>query len=168
MIPVYLSSDHRGFALKQKLLSLLPAALTDYSFRDLGPQQLDPTDDYNDAAIAVAHALISAMRTPDAVPSALRINPNAFGILLCGSGIGISIQANRFKGIRAALVSSLEDAQLARAHNSANVLCLSATLAEKLDDAKILELVSTFLLTPFSQEARHLRRIQRLDEEVQL
>lgn len=168
MIPVYLASDHRGFALKQKLLGLLPAALVDYNFQDLGPQRLDPTDDYNDAAIAVARAITSAAQVSAAVPSALRINPNAFGILLCGSGIGISIQANRFKGIRAALISNLEDARLARAHNSANVLCLSATLADKLDDAQILELISAFLLTPFSQEARHLRRIQRLDEEVQL
>ena len=96
-----------------------------------------------------------------------------FGILICGSAIGISIQANRFKGIRAAVVTDLETAESARSHNNANVLCLSA---DRLNSAKdpletestledLFALIEKFLSTPFSNEERHLRRIKRLDEE---
>ena len=100
-------------------------------------------------------------------------HPGSFGVLVCGSAIGVSIQANRFKGVRAAIVTSLETAKLARAHNDANVLCLSAdALAEAkdpLESEKHLEdtlaLVDAFLNTPFSNEPRHLRRIKRLDKE---
>ena len=83
MPSVYLASDHRGFKLKEALKHAFP------DFVDLGPHTFDPEDDYNDAALAVAKRVQS--------------EPDAFGVLICGSAIGISIQANRFKKVRAAV-----------------------------------------------------------------
>lgn len=150
---VFIASDHRGFSLKNKLKLEHP------EFVDLGPAEYNPDDDYNDAAINVARKVLST--------------PDSFGILICGSAIGVSIQANRFRGIRAAVVSDLETAGKTRAHNNANVLCLSADhLADSpdpLESEKSLEdlsaIVDTFLSTPFSNEPRHVRRINRLDKE---
>lgn len=153
MSSVFIASDHRGFDLKNHLKSAFP------TFSDLGPSKFNPDDDYNDAAITVAKKVLET--------------PDSFGILICGSAIGVSIQANRFRGIRAAIVSDLETAKLAREHNSANVLCLSAdkfnssTNPLELETAfeNIVPIVKTFIATPFSNEPRHLRRINRLDEE---
>ena len=149
---VYLASDHRGFELKSRLLRDLPASLP-FSFQDLGPAEYNETDDYNDAAISVARALKNTR--------------SDFGILICGSGIGVSIQANRFKGIRAALAFTPSDAETARNHNNCNVLCLSA---DKITDndtySALLEIITTFLSTPFSNLDRHARRVKRLDEDI--
>ena len=143
MPEVFIASDHRGFKLKQFLARKNP------SFSDLGPHTFVPDDDYNDAALAVARRV--------------REVPDSFGILICGSAIGMSIQANRFKGIRAAIVPDVKTARLTRAHNDANVLCLPADL---LPPKKALKIVSAFLKTPFSSEERHVRRVKRLDKEV--
>ncbi len=141
--PVYVASDHRGFKLKQALLRAMP------ELTDLGPTQYDPADDYNDAAIDVARRVTSEQ--------------GAFGILICGSAIGVSIQANRFQKVRAAVALDAESVQKTREHNDANVLCLSA---DTLSEAQAEELVRIFLTTPFSGEERHIRRIKRLDEEI--
>ncbi|MBR3319697.1 RpiB/LacA/LacB family sugar-phosphate isomerase [Candidatus Saccharibacteria bacterium] len=170
---IFVASDHRGFSLKSQIVANLArasfAGSTSVTVTDLGPNTYDKDDDYNDAAIAVA----SAVRKYE---KSARIDDEAFGILICGSAIGISIQANRFKGIRAAVVTNLETAESARSHNDANVLCLSAdsiTHAEDpLENEKALEdifaIIEKFLTTPFSGEKRHLRRIKRLDEEIKL
>lgn len=142
--PVFIASDHRGFRLKQFLVKKLPELV------DLGPYEFDPEDDYNDAALVVAKRVLSA-ETPDAK-----------GILICGSAIGVSIQANRFKKIRAAVALTPKAVVQTREHNDANVLCLSA---DSLTPRKALKLVKIFLNTPFSHEERHARRIKRLDEE---
>ncbi len=97
------------------------------------------------------------------------------GILICGSAIGISIQANRFKGIRAAVATDIETAASSREHDNANVICLSADhLARAKDPLEgekayedLLAIVEKFLTTPFSGEARYVRRTKRLDEEVE-
>ena len=169
---IFVASDHRGYSLKNKLFADLTRASligsTPVKVTDLGPKTYDKTDDYNDAAIAVVKAIKSAEK------SAETADTEVFGILICGSAIGISIQANRFKGIRAAVVTSLETAEAARSHNDANVLCLSAdslNLAkDPLESEKAYEdlfaLVEKFLQTPFSGEERHKRRIKRLDEEI--
>lgn len=164
---IFLASDHRGFALKGKICADLSRASingsTPVTVTDLGPKSYIPDDDYNDAAIAVSRAILDAKKSGE----------EAFGILICGSAIGISIQANRFKSIRAAVVTSLETAESSRAHNDANIICLSAdqlaTAQDPLESEKAYEdlfaLVEKFIATPFSGEPRHLRRIQRLDEE---
>lgn len=145
--PVFLSADHRGFELKRRLLEVYP------SFSDLGPKEYNPDDDYNDAAISVSRKVLETN--------------GSFGILICGSAIGVSIQANRFKKIRAAICSCPESAKLTRLHNDANVLCLSADKVKTdADFEKTKHIIDAFLSTNFSGEARHLRRIKRLDEEV--
>ena len=167
---IFLASDHRGFQIKQQLCADLSRASisssTPVKVVDLGPKTYDPDDDFNDAAIAVAEALLKAEQYT-------RADESVFGILICGSAIGISIQANRFRGIRAAIVQDLETAESARAHNDANVICLSADrlnrTADPLETEKAYEdlfaIVEKFLNTPFSGEPRYVRRNQRLDEE---
>ena len=149
MPEIFIGSDHRGFELKNRLVAELAAKDPDYKVNDLGPATLDPADDYNDSAIAVAKAVSS--------------HPESLGILICGSGNGVSIQANRFKGIRAIAPTIPDLARLGREHNNANVLCLSADF---LDYNKVVELSNIFLNTKFSGEERHVRRNNRLDEEV--
>ena len=149
MPELFIGSDHRGFELKSRLVSDLKANESNYKIIDLGPESYDPADDYNDAAIAVAKAVAE--------------NPGSRGILICGSGNGVSIQANRKKGIRAIAPTIPDLARLGREHNDANVLCLSADF---LDYNKVLELSNIFLNTNFSGEERHARRNNRLDEEV--
>ncbi|MBQ3464214.1 RpiB/LacA/LacB family sugar-phosphate isomerase [Candidatus Saccharibacteria bacterium] len=150
---VYIASDHRGFHLKEKLRSVFP------TFLDLGPTSYDPEDDFNDAASAVAQKL--------------KREKDALGVLICGSAIGISIAANRHRGVRAAVVRDLETAVSSRQHLDANIICLSADSVENakdpLESEKALEdavsLVETFLSTPFSGKKKYLRRIKRLDKE---
>ena len=146
MSEVFIASDHRGFDANNALVAALN---NDYTVSDLGPFENNPDDDYNDAAIAVAKAVKSY--------------DDAKGIIICGSSHGVAIQANRFKGIRAIQGFSEELARLGREHNDANVLCLSADF---LDDNKIDKIARIFLNTEFSGEERHIRRNNRLDEEV--
>ena len=146
-LTVFIASDHRGFELKTRLVEDFP------SLTDLGPVELNPDDDYNDAAISVSKHVLNT--------------PGSFGILICGSAIGVSIQANRFKKIRAAICSCPESAKLSRLHNDANVLCLSSDKIKSPEDyEKLKSTIIAFLETKFSNEPRHVRRINRLDEEV--
>ncbi|MBR3319092.1 RpiB/LacA/LacB family sugar-phosphate isomerase [Candidatus Saccharibacteria bacterium] len=164
---IFLASDHRGFSLKNKLVADLTRASlnqsTPVNIVDLGPTTYNPDDDYNDPAIAVSKAVLDAEKTEE-----------AFGILICGSAIGVSIQANRIKGIRAAVVTDIETAIASRDHDDANIICLSAdhlaNAADPLEGEKAYEdlfaTVVKFITTPFSGESRHVRRINRSDAEV--
>ena len=143
---VFIASDHRGFNAKNHLVNSLNG---EYSISDLGPFELNPDDDYNDAAIAVARAV--------------KETPGSKGILLCGSAHGIAIQANRFKGIRAIEALDENSAKIGREHNDANILCLSA---DNIPENNLDKIARIFLDTDFSNEERHIRRINRLDEEV--
>ena len=142
---VFVGSDYRGFETKKHLLDFL--AGTDLEVVDLGAYEYSEGDDFNDPAIAVARAV--------------REEPDARGILVCDSAHGVTMQANRFKGIRAAHCENEESAQLAREHDDANVLCLSAHF---LDDEKLQSIIKTFLGTQFTGLERRVRRINRLDE----
>ena len=142
---IYLGADYRGFEKKNALLKYL--ADNNYDATDLGPYEYNEGDDFNDAAVAVAKQV--------------RENRGDFGILICDSAHGMTIQANRFKGIRAAHCDNTESAKLAREHDDANVLCLSAHF---MDDNTIQEIVKTFLKTNFESLERRVRRINRLDE----
>ena len=134
-----IASDHAGYRLKSFLKAELVGPVL-----DLGCHSEAPVD-YPDYARMVAEAL--------------RRGDVAFGILVCGTGIGISIAANRFRGVRAALVGDPLAAQLSREHNNANVICLGGRMT---GDAQALECVRTFLQTPFAGE-RHQRRVDMLD-----
>ena len=142
---IYIGADYRGFAKKQELMKYLSAQ--NLSVVDEGAYEYNEGDDFNDPAIAVAKAV--------------REEPGSFDILICDSAHGVTIQANRFKGIRAAHAANTESATLAREHDDANVLCLSAHF---ISDDEMKEIVDAFLNTSFTSLERRVRHINRLDE----
>ena len=144
---VYVGSDHNGFFLKNALINYLQRA--GYDLVDVGDQKLDPQDDFP----VFAEQVVRAMLQSD--------DPEPRGILVCGSGQGMCMAANRFKGIRAALGYDRESIRAARTDDDANVVCLPAVHLKK-DEANVL--VETFLNTPFDNAPRYRRRISQLDE----
>ena len=139
---IAIASDHAGFALKEVLAKQLAAE--GFEVLDLGADSEESVD-YPDFAHAVARAIEGGEA--------------ARGVLVCGSGIGISIAANRHKGIRAANCHSAEAASLARQHNDANVLALGARL---IDEATARACLTAFLTTEF-EGGRHERRVSKID-----
>lgn len=144
---IYLGADHNGFYLRNTLLKYLKKA--GYDVVDEGDKELDPADDYP----IFAQKTVRDILTSD--------DPEARGILICGSGQGVCIAANRFKGIRAALGYDRESVRAARNDDDVNILCLPADVLEK-DTANML--VETFLNTPFGAASRYIRRIREIDE----
>ena len=143
MATVAVAVDHGGFALKQAIIDEVRAS--GCHIIDLGANSEDPVD-YPD----IAARLKDAIRKGDADR----------GVLICGTGIGVSIAANRDPGIRAALCYDTETASLARRHNDANVICLGG---RKTGETKAREMVRLFLSTEFDQ-GRHARRVAKLDD----
>lgn len=139
---VFLGSDHAGFAAKEKLKQYLDRKKVAYE--DLTPVRYEG-DDYPEAAFAVAIAVAN--------------QKEGRGILVCGSGEGVAIAANKVLGIRAVAVTDARLARLSRLHNDANVLGLSGWL---LSQAKLRQIVSIWLQTKFSGEKRHERRIKEI------
>ena len=142
---LFVGADYRGLERKGELLNFL--AGTEYEVVDKGAYEYNEGDDFNDPAINVALEI--------------RENPGSMGVLICDSAHGVTMQANRFKGIRAAHCDSPESAKLAREHDDANILCLSAHF---IDGSRMQDIVKTFLETNFSNLERRVRRINRLDE----
>ena len=142
---IFIGADYRGFERKQFLVEEL--LKDDLDVTDLGSYDATHGEDYNDAAVAVAQAV--------------RENRGSRGILICDSAHGMTMQANRFRGVRAANCDSVESAKLAREHDDANVICLSAHF---LDEAATYQIVKVFLETGFDPLERRVRRINRLDE----
>lgn len=142
---VFIGADYKGFERKNQLLKFL--ATTDYEVVDVGAYSYDEGDDFNDPAITVARNV--------------REVRDSFGILICDSAHGVTIQANRFKGVRAAHCENEESAKLAREHDDANVLCLSAHF---LDEKAMQKIINIFLETKFDALERRVKRINRLDE----
>ncbi|MFO0389385.1 MAG: ribose 5-phosphate isomerase B [Alphaproteobacteria bacterium] len=138
---VAIASDHAGVELKEVLKQDL--ALLDCAVTDLGPNETSSVD-YPDYANKLADWI--------------KQNADSAGILICGSGIGMSMAANRHKHIRAALVSTVEQAALARQHNNANVLCLGA---RQISEQTARECIKTFLTTGF-EGGRHAGRIAKM------
>lgn len=145
---IFLGADHNGFALKQKLADYLSAR--SIAIVDEGDQQLNPEDDFPEFAGRAVKALIASKDTNDRA------------ILICGSGQGMCMAANRFKGIRASLVWDQTEARAARNDDDSNVLCLPAR--EITDFDQITAIVDVWLNTPFLGAERFLRRIKQLDE----
>lgn len=139
---ISIGSDHAGFAYKHELTSMLESL--GHTVIDVGTSSEDSVDypDYGTAAAAL-----------------VRDGKADYGVLICGSGIGISIAANKLQGIRAANCTSVEMAQLARLHNDANVVAVGQRLVS-LELAK--EIVTVFLATPF-EGGRHQRRVDKLN-----
>ncbi|MBI5022881.1 MAG: RpiB/LacA/LacB family sugar-phosphate isomerase [Candidatus Magasanikbacteria bacterium] len=139
---IYLGADHAGFELKEKIKDFLK--LNEYLPEDLTPGPIDPQDDYPDAAAKVAAKVLET---------------GGLGILICGSGNGICMAANKIKGIRAALGYNTRAGKLAREHLNANILCLAGSVLQS-DYAQAI--TRHFLETPFSEDERHKRRIEKL------
>lgn len=141
---IAIGSDHAGFYLKQDLIKYLEEK--NIEVKDMGPFD-DSRVDYPDYGRAVGHEVID--------------NKMDFGIVICGSGIGISISANKVKGIRAALCSEPYSARLARRHNDANVLAMGARL---IGHDMAIEIVEAFLDEKF-EGGRHINRVNKIEEE---
>ena len=137
-----IASDHRGYYLKKLLKEELSK---NYEIVDYGTDSLDSCD-YPDYAFKLGKGVIS--KEVD------------FGIAICGSGIGISIACNKVKGVRCAKVSNKEEAMYTRNDNNANIVAFG----EKTSFPDALDIVNTFIKTPFSNEEKHQRRIDKITE----
>lgn len=144
---IYLGADHNGFDFKQQLGDLLRRS--GYDVVDDGDTKLRPDDDYPQFAGRVVASLLADT------------DPDSRGVLICGSGQGMCMAANRFKGIRASLCWDVEEARAARNDEDSNVLCLSSRYLT-LGQAESIMLA--WLHTPFAGAARFKRRIKELDE----
>ena len=142
---IAIGSDHGGYALKQVIISHL--ADRGIEFRDFGTYS-EASCDYPEYGEAVGRAVASG--------------ECELGIAVCGTGIGISIAANKVPGIRCAMCGDCFSAKATRLHNNANVLALGALVT---GPGLALEIVDIFLDTPFSEEERHSRRVSQLEEE---
>ncbi|MDT7544276.1 MAG: ribose 5-phosphate isomerase [Actinomycetota bacterium] len=142
---VHLGSDHAGFELKARLVERLIEL--GHEPVDHGPEVYDAVDDYPPYVLRAAEGTAK--------------DPDSLGVVIGGSGNGEAIAANKVKGVRCALAHSEETAQLGREHNNANVVSVGARMH---DEATAVRLVEVFLATPFSDEARHVRRIEMLTE----
>ena len=144
---IYLGADHNGFEYKQKLADLLINA--GHEVIDDSANKLNSEDDFPQFAGKVVNDLLAAN------------DPNARGILICGSGQGMCMAANRFRGIRASLCWNIEEARAARNDDDSNVLCLAARY---LSIEETEEITNVWLATPFAGAPRFERRIRQLDE----
>lgn len=141
---IYLASDHGGFALKTRLAEFLTTKLG-YKVEDLGPASYNKTDDYPD----FAHKLTTEV-----------LKTKQLGILICTSGIGMCLSANKIKGIRAGIGFNLAVAKSMKNDNNTNVLCLPA---KHLTEDHALAIAKTWLATPFSGDERHVRRLGKIE-----
>jgi ribose 5-phosphate isomerase B len=146
-VKIYIDADHNGFELKHELTLYLRSL--GYEVIDLGAPKLDPDDDFPFAASRVAHHV----RDTD--------TRDARGILICGSGQGVCIAANRFKGVRASLCWDNREAKASRNDSDSNVLCLPSHM---LTVEKAKAVTHVWLHTPFAGAPRFKRRIQQIDE----
>jgi len=141
---IYIGSDHRGFELKEKIAKWLFEM--DHAFQDLGAQSFDPTDDYTKYAEEVALLV--------------RDNEGARGILLCGSGVGVDVVANKFDGIRASIGKSVAQVRDGRSDDDMNVLVLAADFTTEKEAKAML---IAFLETKFSGKDRYERRLEEIE-----
>ena len=137
---ISIGSDHAGFELKEKIIN----KYSFFKFNDCGTFS-DNSVDYPDFGHKVGNAVSNGEAN--------------YGILICGSGIGISIAANRIRGVRAALCTSVEHAKLSRLHNDANILALGSRLTR---EEEIYDIIDIFFKTEF-EGGRHLDRIKKID-----
>ena len=143
LMRIHIGSDHAGLDFKNELITHL--VMNGHDVTDHGPYEFDALDDYPDFCIPCAEAVSK--------------DPTSVGIVLGGSGNGEQIAANKVKGIRAALVWSLETAKLAREHNNANVI----SVGQRQHTAQeVKDFIDLFLATKFPGDERHERRIQKI------
>ncbi len=146
---IYISADHQGRGLKDDLLTFLKSQ--GVAFDEVGEEKYSAEDDYPDFAVSVSKEVLK--------------DKDNLGILLCGSGQGMAIAANRFKGIRAGVCWSVSETILARSDDDINVLCLPVEMFEDGKDAEIWRaIVKAFLETEFKDAEKYSRRVDKLDQ----
>ncbi|MBL7155282.1 MAG: ribose 5-phosphate isomerase B [Candidatus Portnoybacteria bacterium] len=141
---IYLGADHAGFHLKEELKKYLEEL--GYEYKDLGNKQLEPKDDYPDFAFVVAEKIVVSQEK---------------GILICATGFGMAMAANKIKGIRAAVCWDEFTALQSREHNDANILCLGGKVIDLETTKKIVRI---WLETEFTGEERHVRRLEKIKD----
>ena len=142
---IYLGADHRGFQLKEEIKKFL--AEKKYQFEDMGNFAYDPNDDYTDFAKLVAQKV---SEKPE----------ERKGVLICGSGVGVDITANKFRGVRSALADDIATAKQSRKHDDTNVLSLPAN---EVDFELAKQIIETWLTTLFSNGEKYKRRIDKIE-----
>ena len=142
---LYLGADHRGFRLKEEIKKFL--AENKYQFEDMGNFTYDKEDDYTDFAKQVAEKVSENPETDK-------------GILICGSGVGVDITANKFKGVRSALADDIQTAEQSRQHDNTNVLSLPA---DEVDFELAKKIITVWLETLFSNGEKYKRRIGKIE-----
>ena len=142
---IYLGADHRGYELKEKIARWLFE--WKYDFLDVGAQNLDLTDDYTKYA-GEAASLVAG-------------NKDSKGIILCGSGVGAVIVANKFDGVRAAIGKSAAQVKAGRNDDDMNILVIAA---DYTDEYEAKEMVKAFLETKFDEKSRHIRRLKDIEK----
>lgn len=143
----YIGADHRGFESKVKLKAYLEQE--GFEVKDVGDDRMEPDDDFPQFAGRCAMAVLGS---DDKDPR---------GILICGSGQGMCMAANRFKGIRAVLAHDKESARSSRCEDDSNVICLAN---ETVQSGSWQEIINTWVDTPFAAAPRYVRRIKELDD----
>jgi ribose 5-phosphate isomerase B len=141
---IAIGCDHGGFVLKKEILEYLNK--NGYEILDFGTNSEEAVD-YSDFAVAVAKSVVAGEAD--------------FGIVMCGTGIGISVSANKVPGIRCALLSDCFSAKATRLHNDANMIAMGGRV---IGPGLAVEIVDAFLHTPFSGEERHVRRISKITD----
>ncbi|HEC65045.1 MAG TPA: ribose 5-phosphate isomerase B [bacterium] len=141
---IYISSDHAGFEFKKEIKEILDKL--GYEHEDLGPETYDKKDDYPDYAFKLSEKVITE---------------NGLGILTCDTGVGMSIAANKVKGVRAALVTDMFQAKRSREHENSNILILEE---ENHEAKKTEEILKTWLEIEFTGEERHVRRLKKISD----
>ena len=142
---IYIGADHAGFNLKEELKKYLKEL--GYQFEDLGNEELDPQDDYPDFAFKVARKVVET---------------NGQGILICATGSGICLAANKVRGVRGSVAWDEFTALQAKEHNNANILCLAGKV---LDVETAKEIVRLWLEADYTEEERHVRRLKKVEQE---
>lgn len=142
---IFLGADHRGYELKEKIAQWLFEM--DHAFHDVGAMNFDETDDYTKYAEDVA--------------SLVAENENSRGVLLCGSGVGVDVVANKFDGIRASIGKSVDQVKAGRNDDDMNVLVIASDYTTEKETKAML---IAFLETKFSGKARHERRLEEIEK----
>ena len=137
---IAIASDHRGYELKE----YIKKNIKEFDFIDLGTNTSN-SGDYPDYAFKLGEYVVKN---------------NCLGIVICGSGIGISIACNKVKGVRCAKVNSIKDTKYTKHDNNANVISLSS----EINRERVIKIVKTFASEEFSNEERHIRRINKISE----
>ena len=142
---IHIGADHAGLELKSALIEHFTAQ--GHEVKDHGPYEYDALDDYPDFCIPAAEAVVK--------------DSGSLGIVIGGSGNGEQIAANKVKGVRAALAWSIETAKLAKQHNNANVIAVGGRM-HSIDECKAI--LDAFISEPFSNDERHIRRIEKISK----